>query len=137
MFRYYQKAVLLPLAISVVATLVYSAYDNRNYKSEWFTREWMIQMSFVFALFYGILLCILCLPILLVRQPRVRTNVILTFLCWFGLPVGFMTAYGLHEIRSGSGADGDLIYVAIMNIPFLAGLIWTYGMYLIQGKGEG
>ena len=138
MKRYYRYVTLIPSFVGIVATLMYSVYANRNYTSEWMTKEGATGTEFLFALIYVIIICLLCLPILLVNFAMVRRSHILTFLSWFLLPVGFMATILIHEIHTqadfGSDSDSGLINYYILDLPFLMGLFWSYFSYLLKRK---
>lgn len=129
-YWYYSRAAFIPAGISFFATMIFTIRENQHYSSEWLTRESVIEMAFVYTLGYVIFLCLLCLPIFLVKLDTVKRSRILTFLSWFLLPVSWMTAVFIHELRFdlqyGGKPDSDLLYVALLNLPYLAGLIWTY-----------
>jgi hypothetical protein len=61
----YKKSILYPAIALLPFTLVYAAIENRNYKSEWFTRESVIGLTFVAALVYVVIVCLLCLTFFL------------------------------------------------------------------------
>ena len=130
---WYFKATVYPSLLTFLGTFIWSAIENRNYKSEWMTGSSTNGLAAMMSLGYVICVMLLCLPIFLVNNKVVQRSAILTFLCWFGLPVGAMAAIFIFEIRFdlkyGGGVGDDIIYIILLSVPYLTGLIWSYMAY--------
>lgn len=131
--RYYKNATLYPSITVIVLILIYSVIENRNYKSEWLTSDAATAMMVEAALVYSLLISALCASIFLVNIKSIKSSYVLTALCWFTLPIGFMATLVIHELNYDMAHNGgpgrDLIYVALSNLPFVIGLGWTYWRY--------
>lgn len=131
--RYYRNSTLYPTTLVIVVILIFSIVDNRDYKSEWLTSQLVIGMSFVTSLVYSLILSILCLPIFLVNIEIINRNKLLTALCWFLLPMIYITTVLTHEIKCNLTYNKkfgtDFVYVILLNLPFIVALIWTYLKY--------
>lgn len=130
---WYFKATVYPSLVTFVGTFVWSAIENRNYKSEWMTGNSMNGMAALISLGYVFCVMFLCLPIFLVNNKAVQRSRALTLLCWFGLPLSAMAAAFFFAIRSdlqyGGGLKSDIIYIILLSAPYLVGLMLTYVQY--------
>jgi len=131
--RYYRNSTLYPTIMAVVLTLIFSIVDNRDYKSEWLTSESVISMTFMTSIVYSIILSVSCLPIFLINIEVIKRNKFLTALSWFLIPFVCIATVLTREIRFNLRYNEqfgtDFVYVILLNLPFIAGLIWTYLRY--------
>lgn len=127
----YRKSVIYPALIVLVMATIFSIIINQNYESEWLTRKFVIQLDIIEALVYGLLISLLALTIFLNRYERVSSNSILSALSWFLIPGGFMCCVigkALNEYFT-VGSIYEIFYATILNLPFMAGLIWGFGKF--------
>ena len=129
----YKKATLYPSLIVIPGIIVFSIIDNYNYKSEWLTGESVISLTIITAFVYCLIISLLSLTIFLNKFKKISENGVLIFLSWFLLPFGFITIVFIHEInfniKYSEKVGSDLIYIVILNFPFILGLIWSYYKY--------
>jgi hypothetical protein len=131
--RYYRNAVLFPAAIMLMILLIYAIIDNHEYVSEWFTAEGVILISFIYAIIFSVIICILSLTIFLNNYAAVRQSIILNFFSWFLLPIGLIVIMWIHDIKHCIQYNVDYLdtYISnfILTVPFLLGLILSYIKY--------
>ncbi len=126
---YYVKSAIYPTMFVILSSIAFGIIDTNNYKSEWLTGNAVMYYLIIFGIFYCLLLCILSLTIYLNRLKAIRNNIVLNLLSWFLLPVGFIFFMVLNQIQSVikyEESRNDLVYIIILNIPFLVGLVWSY-----------
>jgi hypothetical protein len=132
-------AILYPSLIAVLSVVVFSIIDNRNYKSEWLTADTVIMLTTGTALVYSAIISLLSLTIFLNKSAQIKHNTLFSFLSWFLLPFGFMLTVivreALFKIKSGEKFDSDVIYVALLNLPFIVSHIWAYRRYRKDSVG--
>ncbi len=121
----YKIYILNPAFALLPFTLVYAAIENRNYKSEWFTRESVIGLTFVAALVYVVIVCLLCLTIFFNRREKVHNDKLLSALSWFLLPGAFICLVigKTIAIYIAEGTTDETIYAVLINAPFVVGLV--------------
>ena len=95
----YKTAVIIPAIIGIVAITIFSIIDTIGYKSEWFSRESVIYIEFVFSIVYCSIICILALTIFLNLFEKVRKNLFLRIFSWFLLPSSFISMVIIHEFN--------------------------------------
>jgi hypothetical protein len=126
--KFYTRSVVYPGLFFIPCITLFSLIDSRNYKSEWLTSASVVQMTFVAALVYWILICILALTIFLNRFEQIRSSLVLSGLSWFLLPAGFIclvTGKAINEYLT-VGTTGEIIYALLFNLPFVTGLVWGF-----------
>ena len=124
----YRRSVILPAIFLVIFAMIYSIIANSNYESEWLTKEAAIETDILAAIIYCAVICLLSLTMYLNRIYRVRSGDILSPLCWFLAPVGFMCvvrAKAINEYITVESSAESLVAL-IFNLPFTIGLIWGY-----------
>jgi hypothetical protein len=124
----YKRAVVYPGIILLFIATVFSIIENRDYESEWLTRETAIGMAIIAALLYGLLICLLASTIFLNRYKKVSSNGILSAFSWFLVPGGFICAVigkAFNEYFT-VGTTYEIAYAIVFNSPFLIGLIWGF-----------
>ena len=124
----YRRFVILPAIFLVIFAVIYSIIENRNYKSEWLTKEAAIETDILAAVIYCALICVLSLTMYLNKINRVRSSNILSPLSWFLIPVGFMCvvlAKAVNEYITVESSFESLMAL-IFNLPFTICLIWGY-----------
>ena len=136
--KYYIIASLYSAITVLILSIVYSVIENREYKSEWFTANTVIMISIVFSLVVSAIICTLSLTIFLNEFNIVKKNIVLSFLSWFLLPVGFMTIFLVHSIKMriqyGPENDTGLIHLIIIIIPYLVGLTVSFLRFRLRIK---
>lgn len=128
----YIRGVIFPAIIVVMSMGILSIIDNNDYTTEWMTKESVIFMSVLFSFIDSAMICILALTIFL-NNKIIRTSGPKTFLWWFLLPmtcIVVVVVKGLYHRQSDTGRTNiDLLYMTILNLPFVIGLIWTYILF--------
>jgi len=130
--EYFKKATLYPTMVAMVAVIIFSIIDNYNYKSEWMDAGMVVMLTIVAALVYCLIVTLLSLPIFLVTYPKINQSKIATFLSWFLLPFGFIAVVLIDEMSFKIKYNRDytyLVYIILINIPFIIALIGTYWKY--------
>lgn len=137
--RLYTRGLIFPAVIVIASVGIFAAFDNRDYKSEWLTREAVTFISVLAAVFYSAIICVLGLPVFL-NGKIIRKKGIASFLSWFLLPITFMIVALVNSIdlRPGSSTThGEhLPYWILFNLPFVIGLIRTYALFLKAADKE-
>jgi hypothetical protein len=124
----YKKSVVYPACFLLVAATLFSIIINRNFVSEWLTREAAVELDFAAALLYGLLVCLFCLPMFLNYYEKISSHKILSALSWFLIPGSFIclvVAKALNEYFT-VGSVYEILYAIIFNLPFIIGLIWGF-----------
>jgi hypothetical protein len=128
--RCYKNVTIYPSLIVIFLTTIYSYNVDRYYKSEWFRSVDVMFFSIFFSVFYAIALSILSLTIFLNKYERVKQSKLLGFLSWFLLPFGFMAFVIIKNISLMISNEVDevfdFIFILLLNIPYIAALIWNY-----------
>ncbi|MGC4103173.1 hypothetical protein [Ferruginibacter sp.] len=123
--KYYAWAAVYPSAIVMIATVIFTVIENSGYKSEWLTEDSINSVILMTTFVYCIIISLLCTTIFLCGSVYVKNNPLLSFLSWFLLPVGFICFIFFHEINAATEKE-ELIYIVILNIPFILGLMLSY-----------
>lgn len=136
MFKYYKWAALIPAGVAVILQGVFLAIVLRNYKSEWMTADgiWLLQMSA--SLFDIIVLLVLILPVYLARKTSVKSNIILTILVWFALPVAWLALIAIKMGLSYGRTFEEEVGALIIILPFVAGLTWSFSNYRMDSNNS-
>ncbi len=124
----YKRSVVYPSLALLPVIAISSAIINRDYKSEWLTREAAIRMDIIAGLIYCLLICLLALTIFFNRYDRISSNSVLSALSWFLIPGGFICLVfekALNEYLT-VGTTYETFFALIFNLPFVAGLIWGF-----------
>ncbi len=131
LFKYYNKAVILPSLFVLFFCIVYSFMDN--YKSDPLTIQAVIQMSILPSLGFSLLICGLSLTIFLNKIKKLHKNIIWNILTWFFLPFAYIAPVLIHDleyrIKYTFGFGNDFLYILIMTIPYVTCLCWTFIKY--------
>jgi len=124
----YRRFVILPAIFLVIFAIIYSNIENRNYESEWLTKEAAIETDILVAVIYCASICLLSLTMYLNKINRVRSSNILSPLSWFLIPVGFMCVVMTKAINEYITVESSFesLIALIFNLPFTLGLIWGY-----------
>jgi len=124
----YRRSVIFPAIFLVIFTVVYSSIENRNYESEWITKEAAVETDILAAVIYCALICLLSLTMFLNKISRVGSSNILSFLSWFLLPVGVMCVVSAQAINEYNTVESSFesLMALIFNLPFVIGLTWGY-----------
>jgi hypothetical protein len=124
----YKKSILYPAILLLPFVLIYASIENRHYKSEWFTRESVIGLTFVAALVYVVVICLLSLTIFFNRREKVYNDRLLSALSWFLLPGAFICLVigKTIAIYIAEGTTDEIIYAVLINAPFVVGLVWGF-----------
>ena len=126
--RIYRWSLIYPSLVLLTLVTVVSIIINADYKSEWITPGAAIEMDIAAALTYCALVCVLALTIFLNEYERVASNPILSALCWFLLPGGFICWFFAKAVLAFivHGITSSIEYLVVMNLPFAAGLVWGF-----------
>ncbi|MCB0430070.1 MAG: hypothetical protein H6585_02245 [Flavobacteriales bacterium] len=137
---WYVHAAVYPSIAMVVVCTIYSVWNNRDYQSEWLTSMAVVRMMFLFALVYGVWMCLLALPMWLNKNERVRNNGLLNTITWWGCPLGNFMAWTLYVVRviqmKNDSAWPVFIYALILNLPYILSLARTYVQQRAVAIGE-
>ncbi len=124
----YTRSVIYPSLILLLVVTVFSIIINRDYKSEWLTREAAIEMDIIAALVYSLLICLLALTVFLNRYESVRSNTYLSALSWFLAPGALICSMFGKAINHyfAVGTPYEIEFAIAFNLPFAIGLIWGF-----------
>jgi hypothetical protein len=126
--KLYIRGVILPSIIAIVSTGVLSVIDADRYKTPWVTKESLIFISILISFIHSLIICTLSLTFFL-NNKIIKTEPA-TFLSWFLFPMTwilFAVSWSIyHRQKHVSDDNRDLIYLAVLTVPFIIGLIWTY-----------
>lgn len=133
----YKKAVIYPSFIGIIITLILFLFLNKNYKSEWLTKESVLFMAVIYLIIYCLIICILSLTIFL-NQKIIRSIGTASFLSWFLLPITWIiiSVYKttMFRIYYAPETTIELIFLITINLPFVVGLIYTYILFIKYKK---
>lgn len=127
----YRNILLIPAIVSMAGSISFAIWEGNSYKSEWLTADSMILVTIIICIFFVICFAIVSLPVFLHKYSSVRHNRLLSLGSWFLLPVTFSGLLLLHIIGREDFIN-TLIFLAILLLPFLAGLTWNYIQYRLQ-----
>lgn len=132
--RLYTRAVVFPSLIAIISIGILSFYDNKDYKSEWLTGEAVALMSLLAGGAYSIIICIVSLTIFLNKFEKVKSNNTLSGLAWFVLPITWIIICISQTIRHWQYEIRiiEILYLLSLNLPFIVGLVWTFGKYRLR-----
>jgi hypothetical protein len=135
----YRRSVYYPSFILLLITLVYSVIYFLGYKRdeqiqmyEWYER---VAINLLMAIIYCIIIGICSLTTLLNKYEKVRSNVVLSYMTWFLLPLGFIfTTIGkaINELVD-VGSIWELVYALVAGVPFIIGLFLGFRKFNSQG----
>src|SRR5687768_10232618 len=116
--RGYLYGVCIPALCSVVLSSVYSwSQYNPEYRSEYFTAEWVVEMDILMSIANAIVVCLLGFILFLNRSVRIASSFLLSACFWIGLP-GIWICYLLLKDHS--------VFVLINTLPYLVGLTLSF-----------
>jgi hypothetical protein len=124
----YIRSVVYPGIALIPLSIIFAVIENRNYESEWMTKESATGLTIIAAVLYSLLICLLSLTIFLNKYEKITTNALLSGLCWFLLPGTFMCAviFKAWNEYLTMGSDGEIELAIVVNLPFIVGLTWGF-----------
>lgn len=134
MGKYYRKAILYPALALFLMDWLHGVLIGVSTHNWTYIKEGFIIMTVLYTLQYSLIVGVLSTSIFMVEWPRIQKSTALTILCWFLLPVCFMLLfpvyayYNMRFFHRDSYSD-EIMILALLNLPFLVGLIWTYLIY--------
>ena len=136
LWKYYLRAVLVPMIISLLATAGWLIYDHRWGAFGNFTREQLggneldIVLILV-AIGNGIVMAALGTLIFFNAYPKIRNNPLLSMLTWTVLPMVWL-------LYVGTIVDADeletILLVLCVTLPYLIANPWTFAHYRLSLK---
>ncbi|WP_295121778.1 hypothetical protein [uncultured Chitinophaga sp.] len=132
MFKYYAYAALIPAIIVITVTLGYALtlVDIRPGDPRHSYGYDMVGYSTMVVAAFALVTCIAATSIFLNGKIAVRSNPLLSLLCWF-LPSLAWLGYMMYEhfssiYKKTEGLTEDNLFIPLFVLPFAIGHVWSY-----------
>jgi hypothetical protein len=125
--KYYKKAVLIPLIVTLIVGLVLAIFhDGSDYKSEWSTDDGFGLTVFLIIAF-SFLIAFFSLTIFLANVDQVFNSFFFSLLSWTLLPLGFIgyvfskiiSEWKMFREEQNLILDGYILFVCLLHSVFL------------------
>ncbi|WP_460218747.1 hypothetical protein [Psychroserpens sp. MEBiC05023] len=132
-FKYYKVAVLYPSILVCLSGILFSIVSNRNYISDFISKDAIIELGILFTVLHVLIMLILSLPIMLHQKSVIHNSKLYSIISWFFFPIIYLGIilfeHFSYETNTRFYTNDGTIFILILTVPYIISVMLSYYMY--------